>query len=96
MNEDHELSRKALSRDPVAIDHLLERHLPALRAFVRLRAGPTVARNESSSDVVQSVCREILMGAGRFEYQGEAANTKCLLSGVKVKSSPTLNVVLFG
>jgi RNA polymerase sigma factor (sigma-70 family) len=62
-----------MSEAPESIDLLIERHLPALRAFVRLRAGPTVTRNESSSDLVQSVCREILMGAERFEYRGESA-----------------------
>jgi RNA polymerase sigma-70 factor, ECF subfamily len=61
------------SPTPVPLDQLIERHLPALRAFVRLRAGPTVARHESSSDLVQSVCREVLLGRDRFEFQGEAA-----------------------
>jgi RNA polymerase sigma-70 factor (ECF subfamily) len=60
-------------RLPPELELLLERHLPALRAFVRLRAGRTVAARESSSDLVQSVCRELLQGAGRFEYDGEAA-----------------------
>jgi RNA polymerase sigma-70 factor (ECF subfamily) len=58
---------------PAELELLLERHLPALRAFVRLRAGRVVAARESSSDLVQSVCRELLKGSERFEYQGEAA-----------------------
>jgi len=56
-----------------AIDALLERHLPALRAFVRLRVGGALSQQESSSDLVQSVCREILTGRERFVDQGDAA-----------------------
>ena len=56
-----------------AIDRLLERHLPALRAFMRLRIGGALGQQESSSDLVQSVCREILTGRERFEDQGDAA-----------------------
>ena len=59
--------------DQVELDALLERHLPALRAFVRLRAGRRVAEHESASDLVQSVCRELLTSAERFRYEGEAA-----------------------
>ena len=73
MTEADDLMRKATSGDGAAMDRLLERHLPALRAFVRLRAGPAVAEHESNSDLVQSVCREVLEGAGAFEYRGEAA-----------------------
>lgn len=59
--------------DPAALDALLERHLPALRAFVRIRIGGTIGKQESTSDVVQSVCREILTGRERFADQGDAA-----------------------
>lgn len=56
----------------VAVGELLERHLPGLRAFVRLRLGPTLRAVESESDLVQSVCVELLDDLGRFEYRGEA------------------------
>jgi RNA polymerase sigma factor (sigma-70 family) len=57
----------------VWVARLLEEHLPALRAFVRLRMGPAVAARESSADVVQSVCRELLASRDRFEFRGDAA-----------------------
>lgn len=59
--------------DREAIELLLERYLTDLRAFVRLRAGPLVRARESSSDLVQSVCREILVHAERFQHGSEDA-----------------------
>jgi len=52
---------------------LLEMHLDGLRAFVRLRTGPELRQRESSSDLVQSVCREILEQAHRFQHPSESA-----------------------
>lgn len=63
----------AADGDPVAVDSLLERHLPGLHAFVRLRVGPLVRAHENPSDLVQSVCRELLEDLGGFRYDGEAA-----------------------
>ncbi len=57
---------------PPAIEALLERHLPALRAFVRLRTAKAIRDRESQSDLLQSICRELLEGEARFDYQGEA------------------------
>ena len=54
-----------------ALDALLERHLPALRVYVRLQAGDFLREQESSSDIVQSVCRELLQDLDAFEYRGE-------------------------
>jgi RNA polymerase sigma-70 factor (ECF subfamily) len=59
-------------RDPHLLDRLLAKYLPELRAFIRLRAGPIVRERESSSDLAQSVCRELLEHADRFEHQTEA------------------------
>lgn len=53
------------------IDALLLQHLPRLRAFVRVHTNATVRNHESCSDLVQSVCREVLAGAGGFQYRGE-------------------------
>lgn len=50
---------------------LLERHLPGLRAFIRLRAGPAVRLREETGDLVQSVCLEILTHEERFQHDGE-------------------------
>lgn len=55
-----------------AIDVLLSRYLPGLRAFIRLRAGALVRNKESTSDLAQSVCREILQHMERFQFHGEA------------------------
>lgn len=38
----------------------MHQHLPGLRAFVRLRGGPTFRARESCSDLVQSALREVL------------------------------------
>jgi len=54
------------------VEALLERHLPGLRAYVRLRAGPLVRGREAESDVVQSACREVLEHQERFVHRGEA------------------------
>jgi RNA polymerase sigma-70 factor (ECF subfamily) len=54
------------------VDALLERYLPGLEAFIRLRQGKLLRAKESASDLVQSVCREILEHMDRFQYRGEA------------------------
>lgn len=67
------LTELAARGDETAIERLLERHLPRLRAFVRLRAGALLRQKESHSDLVQTVCRRILEDAAKFEYRGEAS-----------------------
>ncbi|MCA9320002.1 MAG: hypothetical protein KDB53_04670, partial [Planctomycetes bacterium] len=73
MNPEEGVVTRASQGDPVAIDDLLSRHLPGLRAFVRLNAGAAIRAKESASDLVQSTCREILQDFGDFEYRGDAA-----------------------
>ena len=68
-----ELVLRATSGDTTAVETLLQRHLPSLRVYVRRNIGGMVGAKESSSDVVQSVCREVLQHMDRFEYRGEAA-----------------------
>jgi RNA polymerase sigma-70 factor (ECF subfamily) len=67
------LAELAAKGDRAALDKLLERYLPELRAFVRLRAGAVVRARESSSDIVQSVCREVIQHADRFQFPSEPA-----------------------
>ena len=68
-----ELISRVSHGDVGAMDSLLERHLPGLRAFMRLHAGEHIRAKESLSDLVQSVCREVLQDMGAFDYRGEAA-----------------------
>lgn len=67
------LTEAAGNGDRAALEALLERYLPGLRAFLRLRAGPVIRARESSSDLAQSVCREILENAERFRFPSEQA-----------------------
>jgi RNA polymerase sigma-70 factor, ECF subfamily len=66
-----ELVESAARGDAPAVDALIERYLPGLHGFVRLRMGRLLAGQESSSDIVQSTCREVLHHADRFRYDGE-------------------------
>lgn len=65
-----------MSRDgeggPGEVERLIERHLPTLHAFVRLRAGAGLLRYESSSDLAQSVCRELLDHRARYRHRGDS------------------------
>ncbi|MFT4543062.1 MAG: RNA polymerase sigma-70 factor (subfamily 1) [Planctomycetota bacterium] len=67
------LTEAAGCGDRNALELLLERYLPQLRAFVRLRAGAIVRARESSSDLVQSVCREVLEHMDRLKHPSETA-----------------------
>jgi len=67
------LTEAACRGDRAAIDRLVERYLPNLRAFVRLRTGPLIRRHETGSDLVQSVCREVIEHMDRFQYPSESA-----------------------
>lgn len=58
--------------DQPAVENLVARYLPALRAFVRLRMGSELRAKEESSDIVQSVAREVLHHADRFQHGGES------------------------
>ncbi len=69
---EEELVQRASSGDQIAVDALLARFLPGLRAFVSRRVADVVRAKESSADLVQSVCREVLEHAGRFEHRSEA------------------------
>jgi RNA polymerase sigma-70 factor (ECF subfamily) len=72
-DDSRDLIQRASSGDVVAVDELLERHLGGLRTYVRKNISPALLAKESSDDLVQSVCREVLQNVARFEYQGEAA-----------------------
>ena len=48
----------------------MERYLPALRGFVRLRLGSVLRSREDSQDVVQSICGEAMADLEAFEHRG--------------------------
>jgi len=55
-----DLMQRAKGGEASAIEELLLPFLPALNAFVRSRMSKGIMRRESSEDVVQSVCREVI------------------------------------
>lgn len=67
-----ELAWNASRGDREAVEELLVRHLPSLRTFVRLKTGGVVRLREGESDIVQSVCREVLQRAPAYRFGGEA------------------------
>lgn len=60
------------------LEDLLVEHLPYLRAYIRLRTNRAIRARESRTDLVQSVCRELLQGSSHFQFQGDAAFRKWL------------------
>ncbi|MEO0479526.1 MAG: sigma-70 family RNA polymerase sigma factor [Planctomycetota bacterium] len=73
MNPDRRnLIERASLGDAPALDELLIENLPMLEAYVRVHAGQGVKRRESLTDLVQSVCGDVLAGADAFEFRGEA------------------------
>ena len=75
--EEAESVHRAQQGDRVALDALLASQLPALRVYVRSQMPSELRAHESTSDVVQSVCREVL-AQERFQYQG-AGQFRCWL-----------------
>ena len=68
-----ELLVRSQQGDRAALEELLARELPRLRAFVRLNVDPLVRARESCSDLVQSVCREVLANLGDLQDRGPQA-----------------------
>ncbi|MBK7641946.1 MAG: sigma-70 family RNA polymerase sigma factor [Planctomycetes bacterium] len=69
--DSQELLRRLQQGEAAFLASLLERHLPRLRAFVRLRVDASVRAQESDSDLVQTVCCEVLQNAHQFQFLGE-------------------------
>lgn len=77
-----DLLRSSHAGDGSALELLLARHLDKLHAFVRLQITPDIRAKESSLDLVQSVCREILENPDRFGFRDEAAFKNWLFGAV--------------
>lgn len=73
--------------DAAAVEELLAHYLPDLQRYVRRNVGAVVRARESSSDLVQSVCREVLerLDSDRFQYQGEAEFKQWLYKAAMLK-----------
>jgi RNA polymerase sigma-70 factor (ECF subfamily) len=71
VQHDGDLYQRAATGDGASLDALLERYLPQLHAYVRTRLSGDLRARESSMDVVQSVCRDLLAERGRFDFRGE-------------------------
>lgn len=71
VDDDLGLFQRANTGDAEALGRLVERHLPQLHAFVRVRLGGRVRARESSMDVVQSVCRELIAAPGDCRFRNE-------------------------
>lgn len=84
-DELRDLVHDAQAGDRDARNDLLQRHLPSLRAFIRLQLGHGVRSRESSLDLVQSVCREVLEGFDGFEYRGPDSFRNWLLKSAQNK-----------
>lgn len=80
-----DLARRAKQGDREALGALLERHLPALRAFLRLQGGAAFRSKESTSDLAQSVCRDILERADDFRFGDEKGFRTWLLTTARRK-----------
>ncbi|MFG0318618.1 MAG: RNA polymerase sigma factor [Planctomycetota bacterium JB042] len=74
------LLRRARLGDADALEELLARHLDPLRAFVRLKSGRLVRERESCSDLVQSICREVLVDISELDCEDESAFRSWLFS----------------
>lgn len=68
-----ELVNRLCAGDRSALELLLERHIPRLRGYVRLNSDRKLRLKEDSTDIVQSVCRELLENAERFQHPSENA-----------------------
>ncbi len=79
------LVEAAASGDAVAIQSLLERHLPLAHALVRRRMGPVLRGREESADIVQSVCRRVLERGALYDHRDDVRFRRWLTEVVERK-----------
>lgn len=65
------LISRAAAGDRTALGELLVRNLGPLEAYLRLQAGAVLRGKESLSDLVQSVCAQVVGDLDTFEFRGE-------------------------
>lgn len=71
MTDEGKLFEDARRGDEAALSELLQKYLPDLHTYVRLRLSRKLKGREDTVDIVQSVCRDVLQNAGQFAYEGE-------------------------
>jgi len=76
---EHDPTARAAAGDDVARHDLLERHLGSLRSYIRVRLGKGLRAKETSLDLTQSVCRQVLQNFDAFDYRGEESFRHWLL-----------------
>src|SRR5262249_21366187 len=79
------LVRAAAQGDAGALNALFERHLPDLLAYVRVRSGPRLRALESSFDLVQSTCREVLQDFSSLQADDEVGFRRWLFTAAERK-----------
>jgi len=79
------LVQAAADGDAQAQNTLFEQHLPGLLAYVRIRAGPRLRELDSSLDLVQSACREVLQALGRNPVRDEVGFRQWLYTAAERK-----------
>lgn len=80
-----ELIAAAQAGSPEAREELLATNLDMLRRFIRQRLGDKLRARETSQDLAQSVCRELLEDLDTFEDRGEGSFTGWLLARAENK-----------
>jgi len=82
---EEDTAARAIDGDHAALVNLLEQNMAALQAFVRATAGRGLLQFEEHDDLVQSVCREILDHADRFQHPRPEAFRRWLFSEARRK-----------
>lgn len=80
-----ELIERATDGDAAAREDLLAESIPTLVDFLRARMGPLLRSQETSVDLAQSVCREVLQDLPTFEYRGDGAFVRWLQTRAEYK-----------
>lgn len=65
---DREILERAVRGDHEALTRILAVEMPRVHAIVRLRAGASLKAKESTADLAQSVCREVLGRLDRIDH----------------------------
>ncbi|MFT7671268.1 MAG: RNA polymerase sigma factor (sigma-70 family) [Planctomycetota bacterium] len=82
---EHDPTARAAAGDLEAQHLLLERHLGSLRSYIRVRLGRKLRDKETSLDLSQSVCRQVLQNFDAFDYRGEPSFRNWLLGQAENK-----------